>query len=120
LKTFNFNAYGDVKRTIRYMDRTIDFETGTFQVQRIGVRPIITFEGTYQGSAKKMKEIEDFYNQHRKSERFLFPYDGVNYTCQFTSDFSCTDSFGYTRGEVGNIRVIVKKQVSLTMRVVNI
>ena len=120
MKTFDFKPYGDVKRTIKYLDRTIDFETGAFQVQRIGVNAIITFEATFQGSTKTMNEIESFYNEHRKSERFLFNYDNANYTCQFTSDFSCTDSFGYVRGETGNIKVIVKKQVTLTMRVVNV
>lgn len=117
LKTFDFQPYGDVKRTIKYLDRTIDYETGAVQVQRVGVNPIIMFEATYQGTAKRMNEIQDFYNEHRKSERFAFPYDGVNYTCQFTSDFACTDSFGYVRGERGNVKVIVKKQVTLTMRV---
>ena len=120
MKTFDFQPYGDVKRTIKYLDRTIDFETGTFQVQRIGVNPIITFEATYQGTAKRISEIEDFYNEHRKSERFLFSYDGINYTCQFTSDFASTDSFGYIRGETGNIKAVVKKQVTLTMRAVNL
>lgn len=119
MKTFDFAPYGDVKRTIKYLDRTIDFETGTFQVQRIGVNPIITFEATYQGTAKRISEIEDFYNEHRKSERFYFIYNKEQYTCQFTSDFASTDSFGYVRGETGNIRVIVKKQVTLTMRVCN-
>lgn len=116
MKKFDFKPRGDVKRTIRYLDRTIDFETGTFQVQRVGVNPIITFEGTYEGTGASLKDLENFYLEHRKTERFLFEYDGKEYTCQFTSDYSPTDTWGWSQQG----RIIAKTSVTLSMRVINI
>lgn len=120
METFDFKPYGEVKKNIRYLDRTIDFETGAFQVQRIGVNPIITFEATYQGTNEQMKKIEAFYNKHRKSERFYFIYNGEQYTCQFTGDYSSNDTLGFIR--VGNdiVKAVVKSSVTLSMRVVNL
>lgn len=120
MKKFDFTPYGDVKRTVHYLDRTIDFETGAFQVQRVGVHPIITFEATYQGTKEQMKKIEDFYLEHRKSERFLFDYDGTEYTCQFTADYSPTDSLGFVYKGRDIVKTVVKSSVNLSMRVVNI
>lgn len=116
METFDFSHYGDVKRSIRYLDRTIDFESGAFQVQKVGVNPITSFEFTYQGSETKLREIEDFYNRHRKSEKFTLPYNGMNYTCQFTSDYNPTDTWGFD--SLG--KIIAKVSVTLSMRVCNI
>ena len=113
---FDFNPYGDVKRIKHPLDRTIDFESGAFQVQKVGVNPVITFEATYQGSKEKMKLIEDFYDAHGKTERFTFPYDGKDYTVQFTSDYSPTDTWGWDKSG----KIIAKVSVTLTVRVVYI
>ena len=120
MKKLDFTPYGDVKKNVHYLDRTIEFETGSFQVQRVGVKPITTFEVTYQGTGKQLKTLEDFYNEHRKSERFLFEYNGKEYTCQFTSDYVPTESFGFIRKNGMISRAIVKINVTLTLRVVNI
>lgn len=116
MQVFDFAPYGDVKRNVRYLDRTIEFESGSFQVQKVGVNPIITFECQFQGSGESLLPLEEFYLAHRKSERFLFNYFGNQYTCQFTSDYSPTDTLGWdSKG-----RVVGKVSVNLTMRVVNI
>lgn len=115
MKTFDFLHFGDVKRSIHYLDRIIDFETGAFQTQKVGVKPIITFEVNYQGSKDKIKQIEDFYNEHRKSEKFYYIYNGEQFVVQFTSDYSPTDTWGWT--EQG--KMIAKVSVTLTMRVVH-
>lgn len=116
METFSFLPKSEVTRTLRYLDRTIDFETGSFQVQKIGVNPIITFEATYEGTKDSIKEIEDFYLRHRKSEKFNYIYDGQSYICQFTSDFNATDTFGFAK----NGKIVCKVSVTLSMRVVNI
>ena len=120
MKKLDFTPYGDVKKNIHYLDRTIEFETGSFQVQKVGLKPIITFEVSYQGTGKQLKALEEFYNEHRKSERFLFNYDNKDYVCQFTSDYIPTESFGFIRENGVIAKAIVKINVSLTLRVVNI
>lgn len=120
METFNFTPYGDVKKNVQYLDRTIDFETGSFQVQKVGVNPIITFEATYQGTYEQIAQIEAFYNRHRKSERFNFVYNGETYVCQFTSNYSSTESLGFVRKNNIIEKVVVKVNVSLSFRVVNI
>ena len=119
LESFDFTPYGEVKKNTRYLDRVIDFESGSFQVQKVGINPIITFEATYQGTNEQMQKIEDFYNRHRKSERFYFTYNGNTYTCQFTTDYSNTDILGFVRNNNGTIKQVVKSSVTLGMRVVN-
>lgn len=120
LESFDFTPYGEVKKNTKYLDRVIDFESGSFQVQKVGINPIITFEATYQGTNEQMQKIEDFYNRHRKSERFYFTYNGNTYTCQFTTDYSNTDILGFVRNNNGTIKQVVKSSVTLGMRVVNI
>lgn len=120
LESFDFTPYGEVKKNTKYLDRVIDFESGSFQVQKVGINPIITFEATYQGTNEQMQKIEDFYNRHRKSERFFFTYNGNKYTCQFTTDYSNTDILGFVRNNNGTIKQVVKSSVNLGMRVVNI
>ena len=66
MENFDFTPYGEVKKNTSYLDRIIDFESGSFQVQKVGINPIINFEATYQGTNEKMQKIEDFYNRHRK------------------------------------------------------
>lgn len=44
MKTFTFTPKSEVKRSVQYLDRTIEFESGAFQVQEIGINPIITFQ----------------------------------------------------------------------------
>lgn len=116
MKTFNFSPKGDIKRNVHYLDRTIEFESGSFQVQKVGVKPIVTFEMTFEGTSKSLKPLEDFYFEHRKSERFLFDYFGTQYTCQFTGDYAPNDTIGWDR----NGKVIGRVSVTLTLRVVNI
>lgn len=116
MEVFDYANYGDVKRSIHYLDRTIEFESGAFQVQKVGINPIETFELTYQGTREQIKPIEEFYLLHRKSEEFLLPYDGTNYTVRFTSDFNPTDTWGWSNSG----KLIAKMSVTLTMRVVNI
>ena len=113
LKKFSFIPRGEVKRTVRFLDRTIDFETGAFQVQRLGVNPITTFEMQFEG--KQLDDLEAFYLEHRKSEQFLFDYNGEEYTCQFTSDYNPTEKWGFDT----NGRVIGKTTVTIQMRVVH-
>lgn len=60
MKKLDFTPYGDVKKNIHYLDRTIEFETGSFQVQKVGLKPIITFEVSYQGTGKQLKALEEF------------------------------------------------------------
>lgn len=119
LESFDFTPYGEVKKNTSYLDRIIDFESGSFQVQKVGINPIITFEATYQGTNEKMQKIEDFYNRHRKSERFYFTYNGKKFVCQFTTDYGSTDTLGFVKSKTGAIKQIVKSSVTLGMRVVN-
>ena len=113
MKTFNFPHYGEVKRSKRSLDRVIEYESGAFQTQRIGINPIVSFELNFQGSNEFIKEIEAFWDEHRKTEKFQFSYDGQDYTCKFTSDFNPTDTWGW--GADG--KIIAKVAVTLTMRV---
>lgn len=116
MKTFSFTPKGDVKRNIRYLDRTVEFESGSFQVQQVGINPIITFQVAFENIASEMSKIEEFYLEHRKSGRFYFNYNGKQYVCQFTSDYAPTDTWGFDeRG-----RIIGKISVELTLRVVNL
>ncbi len=115
VETFSFTPKGEVKRTVRFLDRTIDFETGAYQVQRLGVNPIITFELQFEGNGETLKPLEEFYLKHRKSEEFLFNYEGKEYTCTFTSDYAPTEKFGWDRTG----RVIGKSTVTLQLRVVH-
>lgn len=116
IKTFDFVPRGEVRRNVQYLDRTIDFESGTFQVQRVGVNPIVTFELNFEGNGESLAPLEAFYREHRKSERFLYNYNGTEYTCQFTSDYAPTEKWGFD----ATGRVIGKTTVSLTLRVVNL
>lgn len=114
MEVFNFTPKGDVKRNVHYLDRTIEYESGSFQVQRVGVNPLVTFSCDFEGNGDSLKELEEFYLQHRKSEKFKFNYDNKEYICQFTSDYSPTDTWGWDeRG-----RIIGKVTVTLEMRVV--
>ena len=116
MKTFDFEHYGEVKRAKHSLDRVIEYESGAFQTQRVGINPIVSFELTFQGSNEFIKEIEEFWDEHRKTEKFKYNYDGKEYTCKFTSDFNPTDTWGYSeRG-----KIIAKVAVTLTMRVCNI
>lgn len=115
-KTFNFIPRGEVRRNVQYLDRTIDFETGAFQVQKVAINPVETFEMSFEGNGETLAPLEAFYREHRKSERFLFNYNGTEYTCQFTSDYNPTEKWGFDK----NGRVIGKTTISLTMRVVRI
>lgn len=114
METFDFTPKGDVKRSIHYLDRTIEFESGSFQIQRVGINPIITFDLEFEGTGDSLKPLENFYLAHRKSEIFKFLYDGVMYNVRFTSDYNPTDTWGWD--ETG--RIIGKVTVSLSMRVV--
>lgn len=116
MEVFNFQPRGEVKRNVQFLDRTIDFDNGAFQVQKIAVNPIITFEMTFEGSSSKLAKLEEFYIKHRKSERFIFNYFGKEYICQFTSNYSPTESLGF--GLQG--KIIGKVSVTLTMRVINL
>ncbi len=116
MQIFNFAWQGDVKRTLHYLDRTIDFESGAFAVQEVGIEPVLTFQVSFNSTKANLKEIEDFYLRHRKSRRFIFIYDGEEYTCQFTSDWQSNDTWGFD--ESG--RIIGAISVDLTMRAVNI
>ncbi len=116
MQVFNFSWQGDVKRSIRYLDRTIDFESGAFAVQEVGVAPVVTFQVSFNSTKANLKEIEKFYLMHRKSKRFLFMYDNEEYVCQFTSDWQSNDTWGFD--EHG--RVLGSVSVDLTMRVVDI
>ena len=114
-RTFKFTPKGDVKRTIHYLDRTIDFESGAFQVQRVGVHPTITFECNFEGTGKSLRGLEEFYLKHGKHTNFYFWYDKKRYTVKFTSDYVPTDTWGWD----GNChKIIGKVAVTLTMRVV--
>lgn len=116
MKTFTFTPKGEVKRSINYLDRTIEFESGSFQVQEVGIKPIITFQMAFESIAAEMAGLEAFYLEHRKSKRFYFNYNGEQYACQFTSDYAPTDTWGFDeRG-----RIIGKISVELTLRVVNL
>lgn len=117
MELFDFAHYGDVKRTKHSLTRTIDFETGAFQTQRVAVNPIISFEATYQGDKEFMKQIEEFWDRHEKHNMFQYQYDGEIYNCKFTSDYNPTDTWGYIDS---NGRTIAKSSVTLTMRVCNI
>ena len=90
MKTFAFTPKSEVKRSVRYLDRTIEFESGAFQVQEVGVNPIITFQMTFESIAAEMAAVEAFYLEHRKSKRFYFNYNGEQFVCQFTSDYAPT------------------------------
>lgn len=116
MEVFNFQPRGEVKRNIQFLDRTIDFENGAFQVQQVAVNPIITFEMTFEGTSKTLSELEDFYLKHRKTKRFMFFYFGREYICQFTSNYNPTESLGFSNKN----KVIGKVSVTLTMRVVNL
>lgn len=70
MKTFTFTPKSEVKRSVQYLDRTIEFESGAFQVQEIGINPIITFQMTFESMAAEMASLEAFYMEHRKSKRF--------------------------------------------------
>ena len=69
MKTFTFTPKSEVKRSVQYLDRTIEFESGAFQVQEIGINPIITFQMTFESMAAEMASLEAFYMEHRKSKR---------------------------------------------------
>ena len=68
MKTFTFTPRSEVKRSVQYLDRTIEFESGAFQVQEIGINPIITFQMTFESMAAEMALLEAFYMEHRKSK----------------------------------------------------
>lgn len=114
MERFNFSPRGDVRRTVHYLDRTIDFESGAFQVQRVAVKPVITFEMTFEGTSETLKPLEEFYLKHRKTERFAFTYFNEDYICQFTSDYTPTETLGWNKYG----KFIGKISVTLTMRVV--
>ena len=111
MQIFNFAWQGDVKRTLRYLDRTIDFESGAFAVQEVGIEPVLTFQVSFNSTKANLKEIEDLYLRHRKSRRFIFIYDGEEYTGQFTSDWQSNDTWGFD--ESG--RIIGAISVDLTI-----
>lgn len=114
-KTFKFTPKGDVKRSVRFLDRTIEFESGSFQTQRVGVNPIITFDCEFEGNGKSLCGLENFYLKHRKTEKFYFWYNDKRYVVKFTSDYNPTETWGWDE----NGRVIGRLTVSLSMRVVN-
>ena len=58
MKTFNFVPRGDVRRTVQFLDRTIDFESGSFQVQKVGINPIETFEMSFEGNGVTLAPLE--------------------------------------------------------------
>jgi phage-related protein len=123
LKTFAFTPKSEVKRSVRYLDRTIEFESGAFQVQEVGVNPIITFQMTFESIAAEMAAVEAFYLEHRKSKRFYFNYNGE----QFGSDgielsahaISAPDHVNVQGRQFSNAE-FNKMSVELTLRVVNL
>ena len=61
IRNSHFDLYYLYSNTnIHYLDRTIEFETGSFQVQKVGLKPITTFEVSYQGTGKQLKALEEF------------------------------------------------------------
>lgn len=114
-KTFKFTPRGDVKRTVHFLDRTIEYESGAVQIQRVGVKPIITFDMEFQGTGESLRDLERFYLEHGKYKSFYFWYDHIRYVVKFTSDYNPTDTWGWNECQ----RIIGKVVVSLTMRVIN-
>jgi phage-related protein len=93
--TFTWSWQGDVKKNVHYLDRTIDYEGGSDAVQEVAVKPMITFQLSFNSTKAKLDEIEKFYLLHRKSRAFYFTYEDETYTCRFTSDYNSTDTWGY-------------------------
>ena len=114
--TFDFAWQGDVRKTLHYNDRVIDYESGIDAVQEIGVSPVVSFEVSFNSTKANLEEIERFYLLHRKSKRFIFNYDGDTYVCRFTSDWQSSETWGFNNEG----RIVGSISVTLTMRNVDI
>jgi phage-related protein len=111
--TFTWSWQGDVKKNVHYFDRTINYEGGSDAVQEVAVKPMITFQLSFNSTKAKLDEIEKFYLLHRKSRAFYFTYEDETYTCRFTSDYNSTDTWGYDNTG----KIVGSKAVELTMKV---
>lgn len=111
--TFTWAWQGDVKKNVHYLDRTIDYDSGADAVQEVAIKPVVTFQLSFNSIKSTLDEIEKFYLLHRKSRAFYFTYESETYTCRFTSDYNSTDTWGFNSSG----KAVGSKSVELTMKV---
>lgn len=104
MKTLNLPVRGDVKRTVDYGTRTISYESGIKQKQRLWINPRITFSVNCEGSDDMRQYLIAFFDAvNGDYDKFQWTYDGETMTCRFTDPkIEFTEIRGYGgEGTVG-------------------
>ena len=84
MKTLKIPVRGEVKRNVDYGNRTVTFEGGTKQKQRLWVNPRITFTVNCEGNEDMRKYLVAFFDAvHGDFDKFYWTYDGETMTCRF-------------------------------------
>ena len=85
METLKIPVRGEVKRNIDYGNRTVTFENGTKQKQRLWVSPRVTFTVNCEGNEDMRKYLVAFFDAvHGDYDKFYWTYEGTTMTCRFT------------------------------------
>ena len=85
METLTLPVRGEVKRNVDYGTRTISYESGVKQKQRLWIKPRITFTVNCEGGEDMRKYLVAFFDTvHGDYDKFYWTYDGETMTCRFT------------------------------------
>jgi phage-related protein len=104
METLNLVPRGDVQVDREYGTRTVMFENGTKQHQRLWVSPRVIYSFTANGDKKMKTYLENFLEaRHGNYEPFYWNYEGETLIVRFAdSKLSIKEIRGYAgEGTVG-------------------
>ena len=84
METLKIPVRGEVKRSTDTNNRTISFESGSEQIQRLWINPRVIFTVNCEGDDDMRKYLIAFFDAvHGNYDKFLWTYDGETMTCRF-------------------------------------
>ena len=114
METLKLPVRGEAKRTVDYGTRTITFEGGTKQKQRLWVNPRVTFTVNCEGGEDMRKYLVAFFDAvHGDYDKFYWTYEGTTMTCRFTDPkVEFTEIREYGTGNTVGYRATVNIEVA--------
>ena len=102
METLKIPVRGEVKRNVDYGVRTIQYESGVKQKQRLWINPRITFTVNCEGDEDMRKYLVAFFDAvHGDYDKFLWTYGGETMTCRFAeSKLDITEIREYGTGNI--------------------
>jgi len=90
---------GERRLKPRWVNKSVEFETGKIQVHGISTAPTYFWELKFTGTMDVGNALEDFFNEHCGSRKAFYWTDGkgVRRTVRFAQDeLDMTEKWGFT------------------------